>query len=242
MKIVLTVFATFALAFSSLASAAFEDRYELNEYNQYVFDTESGSKYTIKLKEQTGAAVCSVSLNDGLGAFTFLLLPNKTTAFDAIFEDYEGNSDYELAYRIQCYRYSDEAKFTEKRVDLWKKSMGHVRSLLGASKTHHSGTKLEERLSDYLSIETFLDLDIEGQEVGSIERLSNTNKDRMYVCAINTSNTSHTLYLMAMPNTTHTFHSMAAKNGDWSADLNGCKSFTVGSYTMGEIKQYVNDL
>ncbi|MCW8334746.1 hypothetical protein [Vibrio paucivorans] len=225
----------------SAGASSFDSNYKTKEFKQYVFETEAGWKYSVSSRSTDHFSVCTVSLNDGYGAFAFAVFPRKETDIDVIYEDYEGDDDYETAYRIECFQYEIADTLSMQSVKRWKESMGDMRSLLGESGGVQSGRNLEDKLNDDLSYEDVMDLEVDEQNVGNIIRLSNVNKDTLYVCAVDTSNTSDTLYLMLLPNTLQTFQIMAAKNGDWSANVKGCSTFSVDiGYTYQEIRERVN--
>ncbi|KJY85028.1 hypothetical protein TW81_01520 [Vibrio galatheae] len=227
--------------FSTVVLAGFDDTYEKYVNDQYVFSEKTGIKYSISLKEQRGAAVCTVALNDGYGAFSFLLLPGKETDFDVIYEDYEGDSDYEYELEIACDRYYDSDRLSEAKIEFWKEAQAEVRARLGENGGYHSARNLEEEWSENISFEENHKLSVNEQGAGYIVRMSNA-AEKLYICGIDTDNTSDTLYLVLMPDNMQTFHIMADKKGNFGFSTTGCSVFSLDlGYTIKEVKQRLID-
>ena len=75
--------ATVAIAVAGLTFSAnaetFDEEYNTQKTDQYVFDTHAGHQYTFRYEHAGKIAVCSVSQNDGYGAFTFMVFPDRST-------------------------------------------------------------------------------------------------------------------------------------------------------------------
>lgn len=217
--------AAVAVAFAGVTFSAsaetFEEEYNVSKTDQYVFDTHAGSQYRLRYEHDGKIAVCSASQNDGYGAFTFMVFPDRSTAFDQGFEKIDGK--YQNSYKITCTAYGEHYAIDGYDVERWKKAQASVRSHYGKSGSQDAST-LDKVLGDDVTYEANYELEIGSQAVGDIYRISNPN-DKLLACKVETSNSNFPLYLLIMPDNMQTFQVLADSDGSAQTVFKSCRMF-----------------
>ncbi|MEC8066388.1 MAG: hypothetical protein VX154_00845 [Pseudomonadota bacterium] len=221
--------ATVAIVFAGLALSAnaetFDENYNTMKTDQYVFDVHAGHQYTFQYEYAGKISVCSVSQNDGYGAFTFMVFPDRSTGFDLGFEKIDG--EYKSSYKITCTAYNENYAIDGYDVEQWKKGQASVRSHYGKSGFHDART-LDNVLGADVTYESNYELEIGSQAVGDIYRISNPNDD-LLACKVETSNSNYPLYMLIMPNNMQTFQSLAASDGSAQVMFKNCRLFPLNN-------------
>ena len=221
--------ATVAIAVAGLTFSAnaetFDEEYNTQKTDQYVFDTHAGHQYTFRYEHAGKIAVCSVSQNDGYGAFTFMVFPDRSTGFDLAFEKIDGK--YKSSYKIACNAYNENYAIDGYDVEQWKMRQAFVRSHYGKSGSHDART-LDTVLGAGVTYESNYELEIDSQAVGDIYRISNPN-DNLMACKVETANSNYPLYMLVMPNNMQTFQVLAASDGSAQTMFKNCRLFPLNN-------------
>lgn len=237
LKIAVLSLATVGLGVKA-ETETFDELFNTEKTDQYVFSTHAGSQYTFKYKYDDVISVCSTSQNDGYGVFTYMVFADRSTSFDVGFEFIDGK--YTAGHQSQCNRYQEHYPVDVSDIETWKADQIAVRTKYGVN-SYPTAETLDKKISDRVTYENNYELEVEEQAVGDIYRISNATTE-LLGCRIETTNYTYPLYLLILPDNMQTFQVLASSDGSSNIKIKNCQTFPLtGEITLYALKQFLTD-
>lgn len=233
MKIFKLVLSVVLVLVSASSMAAWEDTYLSSTKEQYVFESNAGYQYSVKMQEDAGnlVSICSISFDGGHSSFSFIVTKQAEALIDIFYFKNGGNNKY----KTLCSSYKDYHKFTAAELGSLKNNQLEAKNDLLVKKIE--SLALSKELSNLVTLGLTYDIEsmqyVEGQAVGKEITVSNAQKNYAYMCAYQSSNMAHAMAVIFYPNTSNTLVMMGTQDGDLQHYLGSCVAFPFDGSVTG---------